>query len=488
MTKERKLLLGSRTASLSFLCLSLLVGLLACVQPTAQAPREDSQSSQYVEQYVEENNQIRRERFDLILPQIMRGRDIDMWIHVMREAIPDSFGAEDLGSTSGVFIFTDRGGDRIERAILGRRWGSTQRERGNSDYELIDEMGAYDIIGDPVFVQEPVSSPMTEYDHRFTGLREFVAARDPQTIALNYQSELGPWPTTRARDGISHTDYLLLTEEIGDTYASRLVSSEYLVMDYNISPVPTEVELLKGMRKEEVERVNKAFAEVEVGEHTEEVDVTIFRRMWTGESQRGRSAGWENSVVQGGDILAAPSQGMYAYVLRDGETEPPAEIKKIWAEYLKVKAIFIETIKSGLTPRQIIQDYKRRFNEEEIIVVEPQMHMVQPKNNFPFYSEGYDPDKTLISVDLHGKGKGSRERKFDIYLGPRMGSYGPDWTFDVPLQPNHHFVLEYFFYMPSPAGEGQDQYLLWWDHEQAIATESGVELLVPLQTELYLIH
>ena len=96
-----------------------------------------------------------------------------MWIHVMREAIPDSFGAEDLGSTSGVFIFTDHGGERIERAILGRRWGATQRERGSSDYGLIDEMGAYDIIGDPVFIQEPVSSPMTEYDYRFKGLKEF---------------------------------------------------------------------------------------------------------------------------------------------------------------------------------------------------------------------------------------------------------------------------------------------------------------------------
>ena len=51
----------------------------------------------------------------------MRENGIDMWIHVMREAIPDSFGADELGSTSGVFVFTDRGGDRIERAILGRR-------------------------------------------------------------------------------------------------------------------------------------------------------------------------------------------------------------------------------------------------------------------------------------------------------------------------------------------------------------------------------
>jgi hypothetical protein len=41
--------------------------------------------------------------------------------------------------------------------------------------------------------------------------------------------------------------------------------------------------------------------------------------------------------------------------------------------------------------------------------------------------------------------------------------------------------------MPSPAKEGKDQYLFWWDHEQAIATESGVEYLSPPQKELYLI-
>jgi len=43
-------------------------------------------------------------------------------------AIADPFGAEDLGSTSGVFIFTDRGGDRIERATIGRRWQTSVYE------------------------------------------------------------------------------------------------------------------------------------------------------------------------------------------------------------------------------------------------------------------------------------------------------------------------------------------------------------------------
>ncbi len=486
---------ASRTTCSGLLCLVLLVGLVAPFDTAAEAQEGRGTPSQYIE----ENNQIRRDKFDLILPQIMRAHGIDMWIHVMRRAIPDSFGAEDLGSTSGVFIFTDHGGDRIEWAIVGRRWGASQRERIGSDYtDPIEALGAYDIIADPVFVGEPVSSPMTEYDYRFKGLREFVEARDPGRIAVNFRENLATWPTSsRTNDGISHIDYLLLAEELGETYADRLVSSEYLVMDYNVSPVPSEVELLKKMRAYEVELVKQALAEIvpgvtkhsDVGEVGDgEVDIVVFRRMRTGLSQRGRSEGWENTVVQGGDILAAPSQGMYAYVLRDGETEPPADIKKLWAEYLTIDRILAETIKAGLTPREIMKSYAQKLEDADIIVRDPQLHMVQPKNDFPVYATGFDPGKTHLTLDLHGKGKGARGRKFDIYMGPRMGSYGPDWTYDVPLSPNHHFVLEYFFYMPSPAGEGEDQYLLFWDHEQAVVTASGVEYLSPPQQELLLIR
>ena len=66
-------------------------------------------------------NQIRRDKFDLILPQVMRDHNIDMWIHVMREGSPDPM-RDELGSNNGVFVFTDRGGERIERAVIGHRW------------------------------------------------------------------------------------------------------------------------------------------------------------------------------------------------------------------------------------------------------------------------------------------------------------------------------------------------------------------------------
>jgi hypothetical protein len=439
--------------------------------------------------YGEENHQIRRDKFDVILPSVMREHDVDMWIHVMREAVPDSFGADELGSESGVFIFTDRGGDRIERAIVGRRWGATQRNYGESDYRLVEESDAYDIIGDPVRVQEPLTAPVTEFDLRFEGLEEFVAQRDPQRIAVNFMQDLGTWPTDRGKsDGISHTDYMLLTNELGPEYSSRLVSSEYLVLDYINQKVPSEIALLKRMRQDDLTRLERTLAAIEPGVTTvDESDVTIFRRTSTGESQRGRSASWEGTIVQGGDVLAAPGLGVYAYVLRPGETAPPEEIQRLWAEYLRVDAILADTIRSGLTPNQIIEEYSRRFDEAGIIVRDDQLHMVVPKNNFPAYAMGSADGETHLTIDAHGQMKGARPWSDETYHAPRVGSYGPSWTKDLVLAPNHHFVIEYFFYMPSVGGDGEDQYLLWWDHEEALATEHGIEYLSEPQTELILI-
>lgn len=438
------------------------------------------------------NNRIRREKFDIVLPEVMRSNDVDMWIHVMRETIPDPFGAEDLGSTSGVFVFTDRGGDRIERAVLGRRWGASHAAetwRVTWETKLVEESGAYDILHDPILVKQPPGGPETEYDYRFQGLREFVEAREPERIALNFKLDLGPYPTTtRAQDGLSYTDYLLLAEELGEQYANRIVSSEFVMMEYIATPVPSEIELLKKMREDEVERITSAFEEIVPGvTRNRDVGMTVFRRRGTGVSQRGRTPGHENVVIEGGDIIAAPSQGMYAYVLRDGETEPPPGINELWATYRRIDEILAEHVKVGLTPREIVNNYTAVFEEEGIILRDNQLHLFTPRNDFLAYTAGFDSEKIHLNIDLHAMAKGARERKFENYFGPRIGSNGPEWMWDIPLPLNHHFVLEYFIYMPWPSSEHENQYLFWWDHEQAIATNSGVEYLSAPQEELYLI-
>ena len=479
-----------RNVFISAISLIFLVGLSITSIAQSKVPTLEELEKLSMQEW---NNQIRREKFDMVLPDAMRKNEVDMWIHVMRLAIPDDFGAEELGSTSGVFVFTDRGDGRIERAILGRRWGETQREWNKNEHALVEECGAYDIIGEPVFVLEPIASPMLEYDFRFKGLKEFVEERDPQRIAVNFKMKLGQWETYTdfggARDGLSHTDYLLLEKELGEKYAERLVSSEFVIVDYIINKVPSEITLLKKLRAEDDERVKEKFASIVPGEtKRREARTTVFRRTVTGESQRGRSDEFGSDKVERGDIVASPSQGLYGYVLREGENEPPEEIRKLWAEYLKIDKILAENIKAGLTPRTIIKNAKKDFDRAGIIVREDQMHMFTPMNNYSLYVKGYDATKTHLSIDCHGMMKGARARPNENYHGPRVSSYGPTWTWDIPLPPNHHFVLEYFFYMPSPAEEGKDQYLLWWDHEQALTSENGVEYLSPPQKDLILIR
>ena len=146
-------------------------------------------------------NMIRSDKFNYILPKAMRNNNIDMWIIIDRgwgtEPLFRDFGYA-TSNGNGFFIFTDRGGDRIERAVLG------------GEPELLMESGLYDIFDS------------------IENLRSFVAERDPKRIAVNISSAKKLFlPEGRHLfDGLSHTDYLNLKKTLGKPYASRLVSAE----------------------------------------------------------------------------------------------------------------------------------------------------------------------------------------------------------------------------------------------------------------------
>jgi len=149
-------------------------------------------------------NLIRKEKFDIILPKVMRENQIDMWIHVMREGNPDPL-MLDLGGDRGYFIFTDRGGDRIERTVLG------------GDEEILRETGVYDIFG-------------SEDD-----LGKFVAERDPKRIAVNMSER---WAIA---DSLSHTSYEKLITALGEKYSRRLVSADQLITDFRTRRIVSEI-------------------------------------------------------------------------------------------------------------------------------------------------------------------------------------------------------------------------------------------------------
>ena len=109
--------------------------------------------------------QIRADKFDLVLPEAMRGNGIDMWITVMKEGLRDplwpDLGHGYVGST-GYIIFTDRGGDRIERVSIGatgykiERCGVYDQVVGSADLaEFVRRLGWAD---EPVFFTKAVPS------------------------------------------------------------------------------------------------------------------------------------------------------------------------------------------------------------------------------------------------------------------------------------------------------------------------------------------
>ena len=464
------------------LCVFLCLSFTGEAQSTVPIPNEQELEKLSIKDLT---NQIRRDKFDLILPQVMGEQEIDMWIHVMRVGGAYSFDDvaygfyDELGDTSGVFIFTDRGGARIERAVLGRRWKSRGRDP-------IKESGAYDIIGETVRRRE-VPRPDTEYAHRFKGIGEFVAERDPKRIAVNYLDELGPTVCADSNDGISHTDYRLLVRELGEKYASRLVSSEYLEINYISRPVPSEIVMLKRIRKWIAESQERSFAKIMPGvtKVSElEGEITVMAP--------GRSRTRDDHVLKGGDLFIV-DQGaeaeydlrhvgsrwkygnffelvvQYGYVLDEGETDVPPEIRRIWDDAQKIRQITTDNIKVGRTGRVTFELITQKLTEAGFNV-----------NPVQRFHEEQDPEKTQVSIDLHALGKGRN--------APRIGSIGPAWEHEIPLPLYHHFMMEFFIYRASPSKRYGSKYLMLWFHDGAIVTERGVEFLSPPPTKIHLIR
>jgi hypothetical protein len=438
---------------------------------------------------------ILREKFDMIVPQVMRERGIDMWIHIVRVNDLDPLGSI-FGSDEGIFVFTDRGKDRVERAFFG--YNVQQVERSTA-YDIINKSSM--IIPLEAFPthrmflldfyraggREWPGGEKTELDFRFKGLDEFVAERNPQKIAVNYLDELGSavlYEIPRLRpDGISHTDYNLLVKKLGDKYAKRLVSSEYLIVDYLAKPVLSEFEIYSRIRDEIHQKNEKALSAIvvgktkvrEVGEEVSAVDKTGKRK------NRGH-------VIQGGELLILndgyQSGGFldpewkygnyhevvdtYAYVLQKGETEPPAHIKRLWSETLKVRKIIEDNVKVGRTAGETYEILKEEFDKAGMIHLDIQK-----------FDNNLDPGRIKLSIDMHAAGSG-------IYA-PRIGPLGPNWQRDMKLPLYHHFYLEFFLNVPMPEW-GERETITLRFHDGATVTENGLEYFFPPPTALHLVH
>ena len=413
---------------------------------------------------------IRKDKFDLILPGAMRDNDVDMWIHVVRDGVPDPL-ALDLGATAGYYVFTDRGGDRIERAIFGGR-GDAMRERD-----------VYDIYG------------------RESALHAHVEERDPGVIAVNTSAWIP------ASDGLSHSGYAKLVEMLGEQYASRLTSAENLIIDFRVRRVQREIIAFANAAERHRQIVERAMSnEVITPGVTTREDVAWWVQEQLREQGLGSSFGLSmpgviyssapgpsqrhgpDYIFQRGDFLSfdmgvrhlnfGTDYKRNAYILREGETTIPESIQYAFNQNIKAREIMRRNIKVGRTAAETLAACVAALEEEGFIYT-PFVN-TQPEDRNIIDALGTN-EKSGISIDCHCVGNtGNSQTAVGAAFAPFRTTKA-----HLKIQPNHLFSFEYIVHTAIP--ERPESRLRINFEDNHIVTARGVEWLYPPNEKIIII-
>lgn len=405
----------------------------------------------------EMQRQIRLDKFEQILPGVMRAEKIDMWIVAVKENHREPLW-DDLGrgyiSGIGYYVFTDRGDARIERAALGP-----------SGY-MVEESGAYDIFA-------PASS-----------LAEFVRERNPQRIGVNMSHEIG------SADGLSYSMHAHLVKTLGEPYASRLVSAERLVSEFRSRRVATEIVAFGEAAGIAVVLTERALSnEVITPGRTTLEDVAWWmqdRLLERGlESEfdmpsvyitgpNGIEATSNARIIQPGDVIMidwgvrlmnfGTDVKRVAYVLKPGETAPPASIQAAFDKAIAVRDVIKRAIKPGVRADATMKAMDAALSDAGYGVIE--------------FNQPNADDKTDVVYGFHPVGNTGHD------IGPSMTTWQPlQSTFE--LFPHHIFSFEFFAY--TPIAEWGGKKLRIPIEDDAILMEQGIQFLHPANYRLLVI-
>jgi Xaa-Pro aminopeptidase len=352
-------------------------------------------------------------------------------------------------------VFTDRGGDRIERAALGP-----------SGY-MLNESGAYDIIA-------PAAT-----------LAAHVTARDPKRIGLNMSDEIGP------ADGLSVTMFAHLKRTLGEPYASRFVSAERLVADFRSRRVAAEIVAFGEAANIAIGLTERALSnEVITPGKTTLEDVAwwmqdrLLDRALGSEfdmpsvyitGPKGIEATSNRRIIQPGDVLMidwgvqlmnfGTDVKRVAYVLKPGETAPPKSIQHAFDKALSVRDVLKKAIKIGVRADDTMKAMDAALRAAGFGVIE--------------FNRPNADDKTDVVYGFHPVGNTGHD------IGPSLTTWQPLQATFV-MHDHHMFAFEYFAYTPIPEWGGAKLRIPIED--DAILMDAGIQFLHPANYRLLVIR
>mgnify|MGYP003651985566 CR=1 FL=1 len=401
---------------------------------------------------------IREERIATLLGPAMLRAGVDAWIVLGRENANDPIaahvGAENAGGLAAFLFFVDEGGTLESLAISPE-----------TEATALSEVTPLDSVR---------SIP------RGSSLYEAVAAemvaRSPARIAVNSSGR-------NVADGLSWTQRNALESALGPGMASRLVSSEEVVIEWLSTKLPAEVDIMRRAARLTEQLELEAYGQVVPGVTTD-ADVARFlkRRMaelgvldgWAPDQNPNVNSGPDrghshatDKVIQPGDVIQTDfgirvhdrwvtDIQRFAYVLHAGETEAPPEMLARWQHAREGSRAAYAAMRPGVTGWDV--DRAQRVVLEE---------------------HGSIP---IIWSTGHPVGYWAHD------LGPRLGGAAgggaPSGDAARPLAIGHTFAFDGFFGWQRDDGSTKTISV----EEMAVVTETGAEWLIQPQEDLVLIR
>jgi Xaa-Pro aminopeptidase len=277
---------------------------------------------------------------------------------------------------------------------------------------------------------------------------------------------------------------------LGEKYASRFVSARHLIADFHGERVAGEIIEFSKVGDITRKLVERALSnEVITPGITTQNDVAMWleeqreamgmRRAWYPgcyvHLPDGGEIGNTERVIQRGDILQidwgadrnnfTTDLKRFAYVLREGETEPPPGVVNAFAESKKVRAIIRKNVRSGRTGREQLDDLKQIIRDAGYVYTERE--------------RASDVPGIEVNVGMHAAGNIAHDMAASLFeIFPERTKY--------EVRPNAIIALEFIVF--TPAAEWNGAKIPVNVEENALITERGIEWLYPPQERVLLIR
>jgi Xaa-Pro aminopeptidase len=304
---------------------------------------------------------ILQDRFDNLLPVLMRKQGIDMWVIISREYNEDPVLKTMLPSTwlsarrRTIMVFFDRGEkEGIEKLAIAR-------------YDVGNLLkGAWDIDVRP---------------NQWDALVKIIPDRNPKKIGLNFSKDYAH------ADGLTYTEHREFLEKLPAAIQQKIVSAEKLAVSWLETRTDKEMAIYPLICRISHQIVQEGLSDkvIQPGVTTTDDVVWWYRQRitelgletWfhpTVDVQRGDPENFDHlrtfskrpdrQVIMPGDLLHVDfgitylrlntDQQQHAYVLRPGETDVPASIKQAFKNGNRLQDILTEQFKTGKTGNQML--------------------------------------------------------------------------------------------------------------------------------------